>query len=155
MTETPTYTPEAAAALRGIAVSKLQVALRRAKASFEATPDEKLDYKPSETANSARQLIQHLVVGNTYVAGTFGLDLGVKEPASDRLELTEQLTQTTEAIIDGISNLTDDQINGSVDFFGHPMPMASFILVDEWHLTRHIGQLEYIQTIYGDMEDRL
>ncbi len=155
MTQTQTFTPEAASALRGLAVSKLQVALRRANASFDATPDERLDYKPSETANSPRQLMQHVVTGNAFVAGTLGFDLGVKEPATDRSELSSQLNQTTQAIIDCIANLSDEQVNGSVDFFGHPMPMSSFILVDEWHLARHVGQLDYIQTIYGDMEDRI
>jgi hypothetical protein len=155
MNATLTYSPEAVTALKSIATGSLQLSLRRVQTSFAATPDDKLGFKPSETANSPLQIIQHLIVGNDFVSGTLGFEHAVKEPSSDRAELVLQLVETTEAIISSIQNLSDEQVNGSVDFFGHPMPMANFMMVNEWHFTRHIGQLEYIQTIYGDMENYL
>ena len=145
-------TPEAASALRTLAGGQLRSALNRSLATFKATPDDKLDFKPSETANSIRDLVVHAIEGNYYVGQALGLDLP-KDGPTDRESLVSRLTETTDAVIAAIEALSDEQVSGSVDFFGHPMPMTAFMLVDEYHVSRHAGQIDYIQTIYGDLED--
>ena len=145
-------TPEAAQALRHLSAGKIRSALNRTLATFDATPDEKLDYKPSETAKSIRELVAHAAEGNFYVGSALGLTIE-KDGPSDREALIRRLTDTTEQVIAAIEGLTDEQVSGSIDFFGHPMPMTAFMLVDEYHISRHAGQIDYIQTIYGDLED--
>lgn len=149
------YSSTECALLRSIAKQRLSTGLRRVLVAFEATPDERLDFKPSETANSPRELMRHLIDGNGYVSGCFGIQAAATETASERDLIVAQLSETTQAILDRIEGLSDDEVNSSVDFFGHPMPMADFMMVSEWHFTRHAGQLDYVQTIYGDMENRM
>jgi len=139
--------------LRSAAAGRLRFALHRLLASFEATPDDKLDFKPSETANSIRDLVVHILSGNGYVGGSLGLELAPAEGPTDRESLVARLNESTETIAKALESLSDDQVNGTVEFFGHSMPMPTFMFVDEWHYTRHTGQLDYIQTIYGDLED--
>lgn len=160
--ETQTH-PAAAAALKSLAVGKLRWNLNHILNSFAATPDDKLDYKPSETANSPRQLIQHVIGGNGVVAQSFGItsapsgspaELESIPIATDRESLTTRLKETTETIITHIENLPDEAMDTTVQFVVGPISMPVFLLLDDWHITRHAGQLDYLQTIWGDMEDR-
>ncbi|RYG66989.1 hypothetical protein EON80_14425, partial [bacterium] len=48
--------------------------------------------------------------------------------------------------------LTPEQYGSIVGSFFGPIPMAFGITLPALHTEIHIGQLEYIQTIYGDME---
>ena len=154
MTTLATYTPEAATAIRNVAVTQLRRALKHAVTTFEATPEEKLDYKPSETANSPRELIQHLLVGNGHLNGAFGVGGSPDEGPSDRKALIARLQSSTEAIIDKIETLPDAAMDTTVAF-GPGMPMPNFLMAASWHLARHAGQLDYIQTIWGDLEDHM
>jgi len=161
-TDTQTH-PAAAAALRSLAAGRLRWNLNHILTSFAATPDDKLDFKPSETANSPRQLIQHVIGGNGVVAQSFGIasapsgspaELESAPAATDRESLTTRLRETTETIINHIENLPDEAMDTTVQFISRPLPMTSFLLLDDWHITRHAGQLDYLQTIWGDLEDR-
>lgn len=147
-------TPEAAAALRELAVGKLRRSLSALQASFAATPDDKLDFKPSETANSPRELVAHVISGNQHVGSSLGVAMPAVGEAQDRASLVDQLDASTEAIIAAIAALPDEAMDGTISFFGMDMPTPLFLLVDEWHLSRHAGQLDYLQTIWGDMENR-
>ena len=150
--ETLTQTsPETAEALRTLAAGQLRWSLSHILKTLAATPDDKLDFKPSESASSTRELVQHIISGNGHVGRVLGLDFS-GEPPTDRDALVARVTETTEAIIGALEALTPEQIDSTIDFFG-PMPMKSFMLVDHWHISRHAGQIDYIQTIYGDMED--
>jgi len=162
--EAPTQThPAAAAALRNLAVGKLRWTLNHLLSTFAATPDDKLDFKPSESAKSPRELIQHIIGGNGLVAQCFGMASATSGSAAehesapmphDREALIARVRETTEAIIAHIENLPDEAMDTMVQFVVGPIPMPVFLLLDEWHISRHAGQLDYIQTIYGDFEDR-
>jgi len=73
MSTTSQVNPAVASALRDLATSRLQWTLSHILNSFAATPDEKLDYKPSDTAKSPRELIQHVIGGNAVAAQCFGM----------------------------------------------------------------------------------
>jgi uncharacterized damage-inducible protein DinB len=153
MSTTLLITPDTASSLRTLSAIKLQKALDRLLATFQATPDDKLDFKPSETAKSIRELVIHSLDGNGYVGGCIGIQFTPGEGPTDRASLESRLKESTARIIEGIQNLSDDQISGSVEFFGTPMPTTAYMFVNEWHISRHAGQIDYVQTIYGDLED--
>jgi len=153
MTTTLSITPEAASAIRDLVAERINWATARTLATFAATPDDKLDFKPSETARSIRECILHTLEGNGYVGHALGIEDNPQEGPTDRAALEGRLKSATEKIVAKIKTLPDETIAGSTEFFGHPMPTPSFLFLIEWHISRHTGQIDYLQTIYGDMED--
>ncbi len=133
--------------IRALFVSRLRSALKSGLASIAATPEDKLDFKPSETAKSIRELVLHITEGNGYC-----LDgLGAEKPSSE--DWLEGLKLSTDALINAIEALTPAQLAGTVTFFGREFPIPVFLAIVEWHASRHFGQIDYIQTIYGDLDD--
>jgi hypothetical protein len=153
MTTLTKYTPEAASAIRTLAAGQLRWSLNHAVNTFEAVPEDKLDYKPSETAKSCREQIEHLLFGNDHVGKTLGLNLNAMEGPNDRPALVARLKSSTEAIAEKIETVSDEDMGSMVEFFA-PMPMTVFVMVDAWHIARHAGQIDYLQTTWGDLEDR-
>lgn len=147
-------TPETAATLRMLAVAKLRRALDGFVASFDATPDDKLDLKLSETANSPREMIIHVISGNAHVGSCLGITQSAEAESTDRPSLVAKLRESTETIIAKIESMPDEAFDTSVSFFGHDIPMPFFAFIDEWHLCRHAAQIDFLQTMWGDMENR-
>lgn len=154
MTTATQTSPETAAMLRNLASMKLRRALNHFVETFKATPDDKLDLKLSETANSPRELVAHVIGGNQHVGSCMNVEMPAPAEALTREELIEQLVSTTNAIIDRIDSMPDADFDTEVSFFANEIPMPMFVFLDEWHLSRHAGQLDYLQTMWGDMENR-
>ena len=140
-------------AIRNLAAGKIRFALNHALKTFDATPDDKLDYKPSASSNSPRELICHMLVGNAMVGQVLGIEGSPAEGPTDREALVSRLKTSTEAIIAKIEDVSDAAMDTMVLFGGRPMPMPAFLLINEWHISRHAGQIDYIQTIWGDLEN--
>lgn len=144
--------PETCATLRALAAGELRWALGHAVRTFEAVPEDKLDYKPSENAKSAREIALHTLSGNGHIGSVLGIAGDPAAGATDRPAIIERLKSSTEAIAVATENLMDEQIGSMVDFFG-PMPMNIFMRVNAWHIARHAGQIDYLETVWGDMQD--
>jgi hypothetical protein len=149
---TLTYTPEAASAIRSLAVGQLSWSLNHAVTTFEAVPEDKLDYKPSDTAKSARELIQHLLYGNGMMLGGFGVECNPAEGSADRADLIDRLKSSTEQLVAKFEAVPDEAMDTIVPFLSG-MPMPRFLMAASWHMARHAGHSDYLQTIWGDMED--
>jgi hypothetical protein len=139
--------------IRQLAAGKLRWSLAHFIKSFNATPDDKLDFKPSPTANSPRELILHVLGGNGHVAHTLGMEMDPTAGPTDRDALLQRLTETTEIIASKLETVPDEQLDTMVDFVAGKMPMPVFLFIEDWHVARHAGQLDYLQTIWGDMEN--
>lgn len=146
-------TTEAAEAIRQLAVGRLERAVRLTLATVAAVPEDKFDFKPSETANSVRELIRHLCGGNGYVSQAFGLPAPVVPSGDSREELVAAFSAGANAIVESAKVMPAERFNESVDFFGGQIPMAAFLLTQEWHVSRHAAQIDYLETIWGDLED--
>ena len=153
MSHTTTISPESATLLRTLAAEQLRSALKSASATLAATPDEKFEFKVSETAKSIKEMVEHTIYGNSLIGGCLGLEIKPVEGSMDRDALVDYLVSTTEMVAATIESLSDDTINGTVEFFGGPMPTSKFIFLNEWHVSRHVSQIDYVQTIYGDLVD--
>jgi hypothetical protein len=149
VTQTP---PEIATMVREAAVERMLVSANRAASSFEATPDEKLDFKPSETANSIREIMLHLIDGNGHVGEAVGLEPRPYSGPTDKESLKTHFLESSSRLGNHLKGLSNESIDSEVTFFGMPFPMMRFLFVNEWHITRHTGQMEYIQTIWGDLD---
>ena len=135
---------------------------------FSFVPDDKLTWTPTPTAKSAIRIAAHTAL----YAGRFARMIkDGKLPASDNL--TEWLAQRnaeeaaitcrteiesifrkgTDEVIAALDSLTPEEIGTSLDSgLGWSMPMTRLIDLPGWHATLHAGQIDYLQTCWGDQE---
>jgi uncharacterized damage-inducible protein DinB len=123
--------------------------------NLEFIPDDKLNWKPAPTANSALEIINHtagalhgmlpVLSGGEYASPQF-------TPATNRKEAQELITSSVEQYAAALRRLTPQDLARTVQlpFGSFPLAMAaSMPAVDVIH---HHGQISYIQTILGDTE---
>jgi hypothetical protein len=136
--------------------------------NFSFVPDDKLTWTPTPTAKSAIRIAAHTAL----YAGRFARMIkDGKLPASDNL--TEWLAQRnaeeaaltsrteveiifrkgTDEVIAALDSLTPEAIGGALDSgLGWSMPMTRLMNLPGWHATLHTGQIDYLQTCWGDQE---
>ncbi len=148
MTETQDIT-----ALRNAIVGQLNRAAGRATSTLAATPADKLDFKPSETSKSVRELAQHILFGNCLVLGAMGVTATENPEATDVQEISDSIASTTQKLVDIAQNSSPADYEKTHEFFGHPFPLPNLLLTADWHIARHVAQIDYVQTVYGDLED--
>ena len=135
---------------------------------FSFVPDDKLTWTPTPTAKSAIRIAAHIAL----YAGRFARMIkDGKLPASDNL--TEWLAQRnaeeaaitcrteiesifrkgTDEVIVALDSLAPEAIGTSLDSgLGWSMPMTRVMNFPGWHATLHAGQIDYLQTCWGDLE---
>jgi hypothetical protein len=132
--------------------------------TFLAMPDDKQVWKPLDQGRSALDQIAECAVINAWSAQllrdrvvppldgeAFGkacseLDTGDKAVAA--------LRANTESLASAIESVPDDALEVELQFpwDEKPCTLAEAMLTAYWNLTYHIGQTNYIQTLYGDQE---
>lgn len=133
--------------------------------ALATTPNDKLQWSPSATARTPLQQVAH---GAMSISGIQGMLVGKPFPYADTAEYDtvlrvaekefatrEQvlglLEQTSSEYLAWLDTLTPEQFASTVHPpFGSPVPMAIGITFPVYHLSSHIAQMDYIQTIYGD-----
>lgn len=131
----------------------LRTAVGRLVATVRATPEDKLDFKPSDTAKSIREMLQHCLAGNGYCLGAVSLPSTGDPTATDIERLIADIESSTQAMAEYAEQATDETLSSEIDFFGRPFAISRLLQTAEWHISRHAGQIDYVQTIYGDLED--
>ena len=130
------------------------------------TPDDKINWSPSSTCRTPLHLVAHAAMS---IPGMQGMLEGKPFPFSGPEELDtfsrnkekefttrEQVLDLLETNSDGylafLDSLTPEQLasNWEMPFGSFPMTSAITFIAD--HLRCHAGQLEYVQTIYGDLD---
>jgi len=130
------------------------------------TPDDKLNWAPSATARSAVQLVAHcadavrnihsMLEGKPFeFNGTVELDSRLRESDrryTSREEVSALLDQNSTAFLDFLDRLKPEQLDVIVTNFAGQFPMSVGIAFPGNHMEGHIAQLEYLQTIWGDVD---
>lgn len=133
---------------------------------LETTADDKLNWAPSETARSPIRVAAHasqvvhditeMLDGRTFAIPTTEeaevFFAAREKPFSTREEVFELLEKNSAEFLAWLENLTPQTLEGSMTLpFGlGSIPMSHGITVQALHMNDHVGQLAYIQTIYGD-----
>jgi hypothetical protein len=154
-------------------------AIERAKAEFlgakgrlmhalATTPDERLNWSPSPTARTPIQQVAHAAIAiknlnDTLDGRTFPVPVGNVADAGFRQE--ERAFTTREEVIDlleghsaayvaWLDGLTPDRLDSMVTLPFGPgqLPMRECLAFPPMHTVVHAGQIQYIQTIYGDRD---
>jgi hypothetical protein len=135
---------------------------------LKATPEDKLNWAPSDSARTPLQLVAHAAMGTKGIAGMLQ---GKERPPMDIQEMDKGmrasekqftsvdqvlglLESTSADYFAWLDTLSDEQVNAIVDLPFGPMPMAVAITIPADHMRGHASQLEYVQTVYGDYEWR-
>ena len=136
--------------------------------NFAHVPDDKLNWKPTPTAKSALRVAAHTAL----YAGRFAKmikDRQLPRPDNieewvaknnaeesaivDRNEIERVFREGTAAVIEAVDSLTPEELDSVLDSGqGFKMEMRQLINLPGWHATLHLGQIDYLQTCYGDQE---
>lgn len=133
-------------------------------------PEDKLHWSPSPTSRSAIQILAHCGLVNsgiaTVIAGKMPAEMPPPEAFFAQLRAAEAQFTDRESVVALLTSSTEDllAVMGAVDDaamgtspnspFG-PMPMPFWLSLTSGHLDGHAGQLEYLQTIWGDLDPHM
>ena len=135
---------------------------------LSTTPDERLNWSPSETARTPIQIVAHAayVIGSlnrTLDGDTFSIpttaeaDRSFREFERDfttRDQALELLEQNSAAYVAWLDQLSEARLSDDVNlpFSAAEVLMAEVLDLAAQHTRWHAAQLDYVQTIYGDHE---
>ncbi|KAG8526075.1 uncharacterized protein KY384_000067 [Bacidia gigantensis] len=136
--------------------------------NFSFVPDDKLTWTPTPTAKSAIRIAAHTAL----YAGRFARMIKERKlPSSDNLlewlaqrnaeeaaitsrtEMESIFRKGTEEVIAALDSVPPEAIRTSLESgLGWSLPMTDLMNMPGWHATLHAGQIDYLQTCWGDQE---
>lgn len=150
------------ASLKEIAVKsnkELAAALVR---NLKAMPADRQTWSPLDCGRSALDQVQECAVINKWVAQIYrtrevpplgGDAFKAEMSALDTLEKAcAGLEAATEELCAAIQAFPEAELDSSVTLPWDTTTFAELFLVPYWNNSYHIGQISYIQTLYGDKE---
>jgi hypothetical protein len=143
----------------------LHMNVHRLKTTFDFVPDEKLDFKPAETCKSPVQIIAHCAVSNYNFINIIKNSFPAGDPKelfaeSKRRELAlttkeaalAALDESVTAVEAALDTVHDENIYGDIPTPFFTAPMMFWMYLPARHMDNHASQIDYIQTIWGDMD---
>jgi hypothetical protein len=134
--------------------------------ALATTPDERLNWSPSPTARTAIQQVAHAAIaiknlndtldGRTFKADSVeAADAGFRSEErrfTTREEVLELLETYSAAYVAWLDRLTPDRLESMVTlpFDLGQAPLKECLAFPPMHTMVHAGQIQYMQTIYGD-----
>lgn len=138
--------------------------------TFSAVPDDKLDWKPLDLGRSALELARD--AAETPAVTVKVLQLSPDQPAPpmdelaaqvepsaswSRAEVIEHIETHHAALVQVIESLSDEELSRPLSIpmnphFSLSMPLARWALLPYRSYISRFGQINYIQTLYGDTE---
>lgn len=134
--------------------------------NFSYVPDDKLHWKPFPTANSAIRIAAHTalyagrfadMIENRSLPAPETVDAWVaknnaeEEALTDREEMISVFHSNTDRVIKVIKSLSLQDLELRLDTGqGWGFPMTQLIKFPGWHAVLHNGQIDYLQTCWGD-----
>ncbi|HWD41447.1 MAG TPA: DinB family protein [Fimbriimonas sp.] len=130
-------------------------------------PEDKLAYQPCETAKSAIAIAAHVALSNYFFASMIrgenpweGIDMEKmqaerkqKEAALDtREKVAEELEKSTALVASALDGITDEVYTSVLQTPVMTAPMGFFMTIPGRHMDNHASQIDYLQTMWGDME---
>lgn len=128
-------------------------------------PEDKLTWSPSPTAKSALQIAAHVAGysgGFASVIRTHEFPANVDDflgPINARIESIETVQQAEAMLRQGIADtlaaletVQPKQIDSSLETPIGTTPFLFFMTIPSVHLLIHTGQIDYLQTCWGDQE---
>jgi hypothetical protein len=130
-------------------------------------PDDKLTWAPSDSSRSALRLVAHCGLVSTFFAkvitetmpnpmpspGEFFGDIGGKEMVTTREEATALAREGAVTICKALESVSGEGLDSPRNSPFGEFPLRFWVAQSTEHLAGHIGQLEYLQTVWGDLDN--
>ena len=137
--------------------------------TFSFVPDDKLHWMPSPSARSAIQIVAHCGVANKMICrrlrnqpeeATTREEMMEKakliiDSIQTREEAVELLQQSVSEVSEALQTLTQDSLDIIPQNPIRPLPMLFWMFQPGNHMMGHAYQIDYLETIWGDMEFRV
>ena len=126
-----------------------------------ATPVEKLDWRPAPDARTAREILAELPYTTTYSAEMVrsrkqpdvkGEESGTPKGKQEISELEKAHRASVEEFLEAIQQFPEEHLQDSLDLPWGTRTFLQIITYPYWNMMYHWGQISYIQTMYGDKE---
>lgn len=134
--------------------------------TFAAVPEDKLTWSPSTTAKSALRVVAHVGVANFGFAqllrgrdsqfesfeDLFAYFYREEAKVTSREQAVKLIEDSCNAVLAALDELTDEHLTTEVKGPFGPMPMTFWMALPSRHADNHASQIDYLQTIWGDLE---
>lgn len=150
------------------AKESLQQNMEQFLKNFSHVPDERLHWRPAPEAKSALEVAAHTACHMARFAAMIGekrlpqpenlevlLESWRKEEAAveSRIQMEEILRNGAAVVVAALDSLTVEDLGLTLDSgMGWTMPMTRLVELPGWHVTLHLGQIDYLQTCWGDLQ---
>ena len=138
----------------------------RFQLTFSFVPDDKLDYSPSSTTRTPLRIATHVAMSNFTFAGIIKMDppkesdmeaikamMAEKEASiTTREQALAMLEESTDAVLAALDGCNDDTIDAMIPTPVFTAPMTFWMNLPARHMDNHASQIDYIQTVWGDMD---
>ena len=138
------------------------------KTGVAPMPEEKFTFKPSKTARSVSELTAHLAYSNYFFMGVMKGEPGTTEgwdeaqaawekqnPCDTKANATKAYQKSVADFLAYFKTLKDADLMKPAKLPWRETNIAGVIMDNQWHLTYHLGQMAYIQTVIGDTVDHM
>jgi hypothetical protein len=131
------------------------------------TPKERLNWRPKpESESKARSILDmstECVLVNRYMAALLKGENPERPPAGEQSEfviddpevLCQELVSSSKELADAISQLKEEDLDRDYPHWRGPLKGITLIEMPCRNMEYHGGQINYIQTLYGDTEFRV
>jgi uncharacterized damage-inducible protein DinB len=152
--------------IQAVAASLTQKAADDLIAAAQATPEDKATWQPVSDVRPILEQLAECCLANMMWANILQTHAHtiLPEDVASRLytdldtipKATKRLWETSIQLVEVLQNLPDADLSMVVSFPWKPdagKPIAECCLHAFWNMTYHLGQVSYIQTLYGDWEE--
>jgi len=131
-----------------------------------AVPEDKLNWKPMDNGRTVLDQLQECAQSATFFAGLFNPESEQDlSPEATEARKRERQSWTTidqcEAacnansapLYEAIRQIPDERLEETIELpWGETATIADALAFQYWNLVYHHGQINYLQTLYGDFE---
>lgn len=128
------------------------------KATLDATPADKIEWKPDKNSMSAKEMVEHLAGSNHYFASII---TGKEPPAAPEEppklsfdQAKQKFDESVRMMANTIGSVADGSLSEARETpFGHNINVRFAMTIPTSHVAYHWGQLSFLQKQYGDADD--
>ena len=136
--------------------------------NFSFVPDDKLFWTATPTAKSPIRIAAHTSLyarrfafmmrerklpANGNLTEWLAQRNAEEAAVTSRVEIERIFREGTQEVIEVLDLMTPEAIESSLDSgLGWSMPMTRLMALPGWHATLHSGQIDFLQTCWGDQE---
>ena len=133
-------------------------------------PDDKLQWSPSPTARTSLAVVAHCCMANRMFAKIFRgepvspmptleeirtLSQKFEATVRDRAEAVRQLEASCDEVVAALATMTAERFATSPTSPRGSLPMAVWMNLPGMHMGDHASQIDYLQTVWGDVVDHM